>query len=595
MIQQRELSNNIGFLIRNSVQQLNKMFESYKKYKSNKCKKMQFVDIYILNINNMILIAASMHMREHRSISLRIPSIHVRDEDPKDVVKSSICGIMMGVVFMIIFSIIGMVGIFINIDEEAEFVWMLGILTFTYVLFIPYLILILYDLRRISKELEQHQDESLVMNPYAFASSMNTIIAITSTEKYNPFRLLNVQFFIISLIISAFLINSNIVIGQLLAIITYIVAATILIYVCRRCWLGCCNIKIVNKKPKRYNFHRYPSPNHVKKSAFAFSVLLITYFICKLFLYVIFLCLEEELFQYTYLANIFYALIMIIQLTYVSFLIKRIIITQQYKKYFQCYMTLFQSLYLSYTTQNCVLKGLYFFSLFSTYIAFFLEKPYLTITYTDLFGIKQFFSYEHFIYLFTLLQLIYFFLFRSYCVNKEEEQIQIFDFNQVQTQDNRLQWIQNQQDYPIYDNKLSDYVYLISDLEALQEIYDNLIFQSNQLDLKIRPKNGQLINLAQWIENKKFQFQLQGRNLDDEYFQNLKSFIKENFGTKQKDTKEKQKQFIERQECAICLQNLDIKQNLTQLGCHETHKFHTLCIETWINAVQKCPLCNQPA
>ena len=91
----------------------------------------------------MILIAASMHIREHRSFSLRTPSIHVRDEDPKDVVKSSICGIMMGVLFMIIFSIIGMVGIFMNIDNEDEYIWMLIVLTFTYGLFISYLILIL--------------------------------------------------------------------------------------------------------------------------------------------------------------------------------------------------------------------------------------------------------------------------------------------------------------------------------------------------------------------------------------------------------------------------------------------------------------------
>ncbi|CAK60952.1 unnamed protein product (macronuclear) [Paramecium tetraurelia] len=542
----------------------------------------------------MILIAASMHIREHRSFSLRTPSIHIRDEDPKDVVKSSICGIMMGVLFMIIFAIIGMVGIFTNIDEEIEYIWMLVVLTFTYVLFIPYFILILQDLRRISSELEKHQDESIVMNPYAFASSMNTISAITNTEKYNLFRLLNVQFFIISLIISAFLINSEIVIGSLLAIVNYIVAATIIIYVCRRCWLGCCNIKIATKNPKRYHFYRYPSPNQVKDSAFAFAVALVTYYVCKLILYVIFLCLDQEDFQYTYLTSLFYAFIMIVQFAYVSYLIKRTLITQQSKKYFKCYMTLFQSLYLSQTTQNCVLKGLYFFSLLCTYIAFFLEKPYLTIKNSDLFGVQQFCSYEHFIYLFTLLQLIYFLLFRSYCVNKEEEQIQIFDFNQVQTQDNRLQWIQNQQDYPIYDNQEADFLYFIHDLEALQEIYDNLIFQSSQLELKMRPRNGQLINLTQWIEDKKFQLQVQGRGFDDEYFANLKSFIKQNIRSK-RDAKDKQKQSIDRIECAICLQQLDTKQNITRLGCHSTHKFHTECIERWINAVHKCPLCNQPA
>lgn len=89
-------------------------------------------------------------------------------------------------------------------------------------------------------------------------SGMNTISAIVGTEKYNPFRLINFQFFVISLILSAFLINSKIVIGSLLAIVNYIMAATILIYVCRKCWLGCCNIRVATKKPKRYHFYRYP-------------------------------------------------------------------------------------------------------------------------------------------------------------------------------------------------------------------------------------------------------------------------------------------------------------------------------------------------
>lgn len=102
---------------------------------------------------------------------------------------------------------------------------------------------------------------------------MNTITAIVGTEKYNPFRLINFQFFVISLILSAFLINSKIVIGSLLAIINYIIAATIIIYTCRKCWLGCCNIRITTKKPKRYHFYRYPgiiyiyykAPHTIKK------------------------------------------------------------------------------------------------------------------------------------------------------------------------------------------------------------------------------------------------------------------------------------------------------------------------------------------
>lgn len=65
----------------------------------------------------MIIIAASMHIREHRSLSLRTPSIHMREEDPKEVVKSSICGIMMGILFMSIFSIISFIGVFTNLED----------------------------------------------------------------------------------------------------------------------------------------------------------------------------------------------------------------------------------------------------------------------------------------------------------------------------------------------------------------------------------------------------------------------------------------------------------------------------------------------
>lgn len=96
-----------------------------------------------------------MHFREHRTFSLRTPSIHVREEDPKDVVKSSICGIIMGILFMLIFAVIGLVGIFTNLDEH-QYTWMLVVVTLTYILFVPYFIFILKDLRRITAELEKH-------------------------------------------------------------------------------------------------------------------------------------------------------------------------------------------------------------------------------------------------------------------------------------------------------------------------------------------------------------------------------------------------------------------------------------------------------
>lgn len=64
----------------------------------------------------------------------------IREENPKDIVKTSICGVIVGMLFKIIFAIVGIVGIFRNIEKESEYIWMLVVLSVTYILFIFYFI-----------------------------------------------------------------------------------------------------------------------------------------------------------------------------------------------------------------------------------------------------------------------------------------------------------------------------------------------------------------------------------------------------------------------------------------------------------------------
>ncbi|CAD8113474.1 unnamed protein product [Paramecium sonneborni] len=538
----------------------------------------------------MILIAAATLRKDNKSqFSLGTQSMKIREENPKEIVKTSICGVIVGMLFKIIFAIVGIVGIFRNIEKESEYIWMLVVLSVTYILFIFYFIQLLLDLRMILAELEQQQQESVYMNQYAFDSSMNIIYAITNTEKYNPFKLLNTQFYIIILILSAELINSNMVIGQFLAIVNYIIAAIIILYISRTCWLCCCKKKFVTKKPNRYSYQSCLSPNYVQKIAFLFGILMLLYYVLKCGLYIIFLLIQNEDYRFTFLASLFYSFIICIQIIYVLYLIKQIDISLYSEKYFKCYMTLFQSLYLSNTIQNNILKGLYFSSILCTYIAFFIEKPYKKITKDTLFGILQFCSYEHFIYFFTILQLIYFFFLKSYCVNEEEEQLQVFEFIQTQPQEQRLQSIHNNQDYSMGKQKQKNNFYQIDDLDALQEIYDNKQFQ--QLELKMKLKSDKQISLVQWIEDKKKKCQQEGKNVDQDYFINLKQFIEQNVRQK-KDNKEQLKQDQELMNCAICKKSLGQK-DIIQLECNVKHRFHTECITKQTHAVHKCPLCNQ--
>jgi len=42
--------------------------------------------------------------------------------------------------------------------------------------------------------------------------------------------------------------------------------------------------------------------------------------------------------------------------------------------------------------------------------------------------------------------------------------------------------------------------------------------------------------------------------------------------------------------CAVCIENLKIKEMVKILGC--MHKFHTKCIGQWLETSVRCPVCN---
>ena len=46
--------------------------------------------------------------------------------------------------------------------------------------------------------------------------------------------------------------------------------------------------------------------------------------------------------------------------------------------------------------------------------------------------------------------------------------------------------------------------------------------------------------------------------------------------------------------CSICLEDLsDRRLPLQQLPCHETHRFHQSCIQSWLVRDQRCPICRE--
>ncbi len=44
-------------------------------------------------------------------------------------------------------------------------------------------------------------------------------------------------------------------------------------------------------------------------------------------------------------------------------------------------------------------------------------------------------------------------------------------------------------------------------------------------------------------------------------------------------------------ECVICLDDIDIFENIKNLNCN--HKFHKECIDLWLQEKNTCPLCRQ--
>lgn len=49
-----------------------------------------------------------------------------------------------------------------------------------------------------------------------------------------------------------------------------------------------------------------------------------------------------------------------------------------------------------------------------------------------------------------------------------------------------------------------------------------------------------------------------------------------------------------RKKCIICYKTLKYYDKITTLDCHETHSFHTECIQKWFDYSNstRCPYCN---
>ena len=52
-------------------------------------------------------------------------------------------------------------------------------------------------------------------------------------------------------------------------------------------------------------------------------------------------------------------------------------------------------------------------------------------------------------------------------------------------------------------------------------------------------------------------------------------------------------EFVDRNECVICLENFEVLEEVVQLVCHKTHMFHTGCWKKWSQVHDSCPLCRQ--
>ncbi|CDW82722.1 zinc finger protein [Stylonychia lemnae] len=46
-------------------------------------------------------------------------------------------------------------------------------------------------------------------------------------------------------------------------------------------------------------------------------------------------------------------------------------------------------------------------------------------------------------------------------------------------------------------------------------------------------------------------------------------------------------------QCAICLSDFKNEEMVTQLNCNDKHYYHSMCIKSWVNKREHCPLCSQ--
>ena len=47
-------------------------------------------------------------------------------------------------------------------------------------------------------------------------------------------------------------------------------------------------------------------------------------------------------------------------------------------------------------------------------------------------------------------------------------------------------------------------------------------------------------------------------------------------------------------DCAICLLDFEVNEDARQLNCGGRHKFHEICLFTWLENKRTCPKCREP-
>ena len=55
-----------------------------------------------------------------------------------------------------------------------------------------------------------------------------------------------------------------------------------------------------------------------------------------------------------------------------------------------------------------------------------------------------------------------------------------------------------------------------------------------------------------------------------------------------------QEDVAQNHQCAICIVDFVVNENARELNCGGRHRFHEICLFTWLENKRTCPLCREP-